>query len=138
MLSGRFVFLALFCLLVAGCGGGADGRLQISGKVTFEGDPVDDGKIVFMPSLDGLPMATTAIVNGEYEIPASHGPRAGEYLVKIEAYKMVKDPSIPPHPYLDDPNQGMVPKQYLPKKFNQASTLKAAIDPSKSNYDFDL
>jgi hypothetical protein len=71
-------------LILAGCGSGGDGlaRESVSGAVTLEGQPLEQGSIQFVPlSPDKGAPAWGKVVNGSYSIPGSEGPVAGEYSV---------------------------------------------------------
>ena len=72
------------CLpLAVGCGGDAT---VISGTVTYEGKPVDNGAITFLP-VDGRgPSAGGPIVNGNYRVA---GLKPGEKIVQIVGVKAV-------------------------------------------------
>jgi hypothetical protein len=56
--------LALLLPLLAGCGGGA----TVSGTVTYEGAPVDEGFITFYPADDRGPTRGAEIVEGRYHL----------------------------------------------------------------------
>ena len=83
--------LAIALLLSSGCGSGDKGpvRHRISGTVTFDGQPVPQGNILFSPDAskgNTGPAAYAKIVDGKYDT-ASEGamsPTAGEYTVDIE------------------------------------------------------
>src|SRR5688500_13010891 len=63
-------------LLLAGCGADSD-RGAVSGTVTLDGKPVENGSISFVP-IEGTqsPSAGAVIGNGTYEIPRDKGPMA--------------------------------------------------------------
>jgi hypothetical protein len=75
--------LALTLALLPGCGGGA---ARVAGEVTYEGRPVGDGAISFLPADGKGPAAGGPIVGGQYTVEdLTPGPK----LVKIEAVKKV-------------------------------------------------
>ncbi|MEZ6033446.1 MAG: hypothetical protein R3C17_10160 [Planctomycetaceae bacterium] len=91
------LFLALSALTltgVAGCGSAPTGpqRFAISGTVTREGIPIDDGSIMFSPAAGG-PAVMGQIVSGEYRFSEEDGVPAGKYAVNIIA-KPLRDPSF--------------------------------------------
>lgn len=134
-------FLAMLALIVAaGCGSGdRRERVAVSGTVTHEGKPIEDGRIVFEPAAPKLPMAGAPISEGNYQIEKSNGPGPGPYTVRIEAYRKKIDPTVPKHPYLGDQQEvGVVTEQVLPDKFNTNSTLHADITREEATYDFKL
>ena len=75
------------CLVVltAGCGGGSGGT--VSGAVTYDGQPVGDGTITFLPA-DGKGQPVGGpIANGRYSVAdVPPGPK----VVQITAVKAVK------------------------------------------------
>jgi hypothetical protein len=83
---GAAALLAL--TLLAGCSGG-DGRIGISGTVTLDGKPLDNGSIHFEPTAENsaAPSSGGTIANGAYELPASSGLFPGEYKVVIQAVR---------------------------------------------------
>ncbi|NLF70605.1 MAG: hypothetical protein GX575_16360 [Candidatus Anammoximicrobium sp.] len=103
--------------LITGCGGGAS--CWVEGQVTFGGKPVQEGEIVLRP-LGGTPGsgAPAKITGGKYEIAEAAGLQAGKYLVLITAA-----------------NRGI---QYIPDKYNIASSLEVELDVGANNQDFSL
>ena len=86
---------ALLALLASGCGG--DKLNRVSGKVSFNGQPVPSGMIYFMPdSSKGHtgPTGFANIKNGEYDTSSDggRGVPSGPVIVSIEGF----DPSAPP------------------------------------------
>lgn len=89
-------FLAMFMLTLpglTGCGSAPTGpqRYAISGTVTREGIPIDDGTITFTPAVSG-PAVLGQIINGEYSFSEEDGVPAGKYAVVIIA-KPLRDPN---------------------------------------------
>ncbi len=79
--------LAAVVLLSAGCGKtDSQGRLAVTGTVTFQGKPLDQGTILFTP-LDpkaGAPAGAT-IKDGKFAIDAQKGLAPGKYRVGISS-----------------------------------------------------
>lgn len=126
-LSIRYCFLIClpFCL---GCGG--DGKLTISGKVTFDGKPIENGEITFN-AVDGTtPTASIAITNGVYKLDMMPGNKK----VIVTGTKIVGQ-----HPaYKGDPKSPMIndTEQYIPAAYNDQSTLTREIKVSgEQNFD---
>jgi hypothetical protein len=86
-LSARLVLAALPLLLAAaGCGAEGDQRPRepVSGTVTFEGKPLDNGTIEFQPSSAAEAVAAGGTVaQGRFAIPKDAGPVPGKYRVAI-------------------------------------------------------
>jgi hypothetical protein len=112
----------------------------VTGSVSFDGQPVEEGQIIFEPQEAGAPLATGQIKGGEYQIDAKYGPITGPYRVRIEGFRKKKVANMPPHPYAGDGTEsGMVAEQYLPAEFNSRSTLQVEIkDEDEDVQNFDL
>jgi len=69
---------------VGGCGGvSGPVRHEITGRVTYKGEPVEEGIISFEP-MDGQGSKDGAtIINGDYRIPKDKGLFIGKYRVSI-------------------------------------------------------
>jgi hypothetical protein len=80
------VVLGVGCLgLLGGCGQGGPARHEVTGKITYAGEAIEDGLIDF-ESIDGTSVKQGAqIVKGEYKIPREKGLPAGKYKVSIHA-----------------------------------------------------
>ena len=77
------VISALAGLVCVGCGRAGSG-LAFTGTITHNGQPVDDGKILFLPSKGSQgPAVGCAFKDGHYRIVASQGLLAGNYEVTI-------------------------------------------------------
>jgi hypothetical protein len=75
---------ALVLVLLAGCGGGNTATL--TGEVTYDGQPVAEGYVTFLPADGQGPAAGGRIANGRYTVEnLTPGPK----VVKIEAVKEV-------------------------------------------------
>src|SRR5262245_51458423 len=84
MLSRNGAIPAVVCLIFAvGCGGG---KTTVSGKVTYNGAPVESGTISFRPA-DGKGQVFAArITDGAYDIPEA---MPGNRVVNIHGMKKV-------------------------------------------------
>jgi hypothetical protein len=109
--------------LVAGCGG--DGTYRVSGKVTFNGQPVPAGKIYFIA--DGSkgntgPTGFADIKNGSYDTSESggQGAPAGPVIIAVEGI----DPSGPPPKA--DPSGEVTAKVLFPRYETTADMPKSA------------
>jgi len=78
------VGVLLLAALVSGCGGSG---ATVSGMVTFEGEPVNNGRISFLPTDGKGPAEGAAIKDGRYRLDIL---TPGSKMVKIEAVKQVQ------------------------------------------------
>lgn len=118
-------------------------RVLVSGTVSFNGEPVSEGTIRFMPAdaNSTSPMAGAMIRDGKYKIDTRGGAPVGTHKILIEGYRV--------HPSAMNSNapievQAMtrgVPRiQYLPKRYNVDSELQITIESGSEDIvkDFDL
>lgn len=123
-------FLVLVTLLssvsLLGCGEAKDPVYKVTGKVTYDGTPIENGSIVFDPA-DGKGVSAMAgITNGEIsgEVPE------GEKILRINATRT-----------LDKQDQYGEPitESYIPEKYNLKSDLKETVSSSgENNFVIDL
>lgn len=81
--------LILGALTTIGCGGGGPDRHQVSGRVTYKGEPVPKGFVTFMPDTskgNSGPGGGAAIVDGQYRTEPGKGIVGGPHLVRIVGY----------------------------------------------------
>jgi len=107
-------------------------RAEISGNVQWQGQPLEDGNIVFIPPSG--PAAQGIIQGGEYFISSEIGPAPGNCLVQISFPKPTGKMHI-----LSDGTKVPERKEALPFKYNRESTMKYELVPGKnSGVDFVL
>jgi hypothetical protein len=129
--GGTPALLAVLALLaVGGCGG--SGPMEISGAVTFAGQPVQSGTIQFEPADGKGPLAAGVIREGRYTVEAMPGPKK----VRIEGFKIIGrrqfTPGNPASPMVD------ITEPIVPERFNKQTTLTRDIARGTCTYDFDL
>jgi hypothetical protein len=78
--------LAIMLLLLAGC----SQRVTLSGTVTYDGEPVKDGHISFIPVAGQGSTVGAPIKDGSYELTA---PPPGKYRVEITGNREVDWPA---------------------------------------------
>jgi len=73
---------------ISGCGDdGLPSRYSVSGKVTYKGEPVQKGKISFVPEVESGRGATGEIVDGNYTLTTQDpgdGAIPGKYKVVVD------------------------------------------------------
>jgi len=150
--------LTAFALLAAGCG---SGHVPLTGDVSYDGTPIDDGTITFVPTSGGSSDANKAschIENGKYKFEKDRGPAPGKYKVEITwmqkgGKRMASgDPDVPGRPAPAPPPAAVAKKgpadpdivrlddrtQVLPAKFNTQTTLTADVSSGNTKLDFPL
>lgn len=135
----RYPLFLLTTLCLAGCGGGGSDfdRAEVGGKVTVNGEPLEEGTIEFLPTGETPgPSVGGVIEKGEYEIPSEKGPAVGTHQVKIEAMRKTgrKVMGGPPgeESLIDER------KPFIPANYNSQTTLTADIQSDTNQADFEL
>ncbi|MBI1347683.1 hypothetical protein GC163_15515 [bacterium] len=122
-------FLGLATCILAGCGSGEPSRENLSGKVTFAGQPVVFGVIDFVPDSEAGhqgPAGSAQIINGEYDTAKSgSGIYGGAHLIRITAYEE------PPPPASEDETK---PTESKPPIFS-GYTIQASIGEGTRDFD---
>lgn len=118
-------------LLAMGCGGSSGPpRVAVSGTITFDGQPLSQGTITFVPAGEGT-AASGEIENGQFSIPDDKGPSPGKCRVEVVSFQETgkKVPGI------SDDASGMAAetKQIIPEQFNTKSTLEKDVSESGDN-----
>jgi len=128
---GAAVLWALAVLGLPGCSG-TDGRVSVSGKVTLDGSPLEDGLINFRPaSGTAANSAGGKITDGSYELPAGSGLKPGKYQVTVRAYRKTGK-------MVEDPQMGTIAER-KEVKFKEAGSLEATVtDAGANTFDFQL
>ncbi|TWT32817.1 hypothetical protein [Blastopirellula retiformator] len=117
------VLLSALAIFLIGCGKPAPNI--VSGSVTMNGTPVEQGEIMFLPTDGKGVVAAGPIVNGSFSMECQPGDKS----VKITATK----------------EQGIAPDglpnyvSYIPAKYNTQTTLNAKVaDGNNDEFNFDL
>ncbi len=115
---------------VWGCGG--DKLPTVKGKVTLDGQPLENGAISFVPADGATATAGGVITNGEYSIEVPPGPKK----VEITASKVVGQRPA----YEGDPNSPMIDitESIIPPRYNTQTELTREVQPGENTFDFDL
>ena len=124
-------FAVASLLMFVGCSSEPT-RVNVKGKVTLDGKSIQNGVVEFVPVDGKTPTGKGGIItDGQYT--ADLVP--GDVLVKIRSSKVVgkrKRYDTPDSP-LDD-----VTEEAIPKKYNEATTLKEKITADRREINFDL
>lgn len=114
--------LSLVASFFAGCGERGPERVPVSGTVTYNGKPLPEGTVRFVPvQTSPVPSSGATITEGKYTANASGGVPIGTYHIQIEAYRHVKGGPGSLHEN--------VLQQYVPRKYNTNTQLQITIEP---------
>jgi len=119
------LLLCLCAIVIVGCSRKTDRpRAIVSGQVSYDGKPVEIGRIRFSPLPGtGGNLSTGIVKGGQYLIEDFGGVPVGKHRVEI----LSLDPNDP-----GGGGPGGPPaKQFLPAKYNDQSTLEVLIEGQK-------
>lgn len=130
-----FVSLAaVLAVGMIGCGQEGPPRTVITGTVTYNGEPVETGDIVFTPLADTEGASSSApIVDGQYRTDPRFAVTAGTYNVAIHGYhqkeqtKAEGDAAAHQPEGIPDPLGIRSREHYIPEKYNTQTELQPLI-----------
>jgi hypothetical protein len=127
MRSLLFAMAGVSLLLFSGCmGGDTGGRYPVSGKVTFQGQPLKSGSIEF--TTDSGERGGASIVDGAYDIPGQNGLMPGTYTVRVSSVTSAHAaPEMPGESAAIEKSN----KDQIPAEFNTQSKLSYEAGPGK-------
>ena len=132
------LLLGLICGL-AGCGGSSGPqRGAVSGTVLFDGERVDQGSILFLPTAGTKgPSSGSGITDGRFSIPQEKGPVVGLYRVEVHwprktGKKIAVGSPAPPGTMIDEVAEA------IPLTFNTQSTLEQRVEPGENEIVIEL
>jgi hypothetical protein len=106
--------------------------MEIHGSLTYDGKPIQDGTINFVPVNGNGPTAAAVVTDGKYSVRVA----PGEKRVRIEAFRVIGQSGPRPN----DPTSRMVDvkEQILPERYNAQTELVREITFDVGTCDFDL
>jgi hypothetical protein len=117
----------------AGCGGGESRRVEhsVSGRVTFDGQPVAEGTVGFEDATAGLGASAALNADGTYSTTLPDG----NYKVTIQP-PLVTTPDSPNSPGGEE----FKPVENIPPKYHAADTtpLTARVTADQRQHDFEM
>jgi hypothetical protein len=115
-------------LSVAGCSKpGRPGYQTVTGRVTFDGEPLTEGFVQFCPMDSQTPPESGRIEKGSYRLQS----KAGKVSVKIISSRQTGKMD----PIMGNPIEEM----FIPERYNAKSELTADVVADKANtIDFEL
>jgi len=127
--------LAAILFTAIGCGAETGDRLPLSGKVQFNGQPLEQGTIEFA-SADRQQQTGAVIQGGTFDIPATQGLPPGEYIVRISSAEegAAPPPDQPPGPE----SINAVNLERIPAEFNSNSKLKVELSAEQTDFQFEI
>lgn len=113
--------------------------LSVSGTVVVDGTPLADGIIAFMPVGASGKGGSAPIVNGSYTVKVL----PGKMIVQFYAERTMTDQektAYKNNPMTHDSSrtENKMTTQYLPKQFNEQSTIITEIVSNRKDLNFEL
>jgi hypothetical protein len=140
------VVLVWVMVTAGGCGSSATqiaGSVPVSGTVTFNGQPLEQGMVRFAPESGGKAQpATGQVKNGKFTMlttASSPGVVVGKYKVSIISNKPFAPPPLKPGTP-PDPKAKFEPESLIPTKYNDIKTsgLEADVTAAVTSLTFAL
>ena len=122
-----FGLSVLLLLVFAGCGPGGPATYAVQGTVTYDGKPIKQGDILFIPDDAAFAPEGGKIIDGKYEMVS----KGGVCRVQISALDIDENTEwISGSP---------IASNYIPERYNQQTTLTADVTAGGDNrFDFSL
>lgn len=123
--------MALAAAIAAvGCEQPSDGLSTVTGVVTVDGEPAEQGTLALSPlGADSRRIGST-IKDGAFSLKAAPGKaRVMIYVPRVVGQQPSRDPNAPPRPIIEEA---------LPARFNSNSELVIEVQPGASEHNFDL
>jgi hypothetical protein len=117
----RLLLVGLMCVVPALTGCGPSEFETVTGAVTFDGQPLPTGDIIFQPADPKYGPDAGKIINGKFTLQVRPGSRK----VVIRAARMV--------PGKKGPMGEDAHEDYIPAKYNDDTTLTAEVKPGGNN-----
>jgi hypothetical protein len=136
--------VAAIVLLAVGCNpGSVRGTVPVSGKVTYNGQPVADATVTFIGEGDARIAVSVTDASGEYRLKTldSAGAIPGKYTVLVTKTETTGGSGAPVSMDEAAQNRGKArePKQLLPVKYSDATKTPLKFEVKKGqNNTFDL
>ncbi len=128
-------WLLLACgiaVLLTGCGGPSGPKtVDVTGKISLDGTPIDNGQIYFRAE-DGSNTYAAKIDKGVYEAKVTPGAKK----IEIIGYRDIPGKFVEVNPGEKEPAREM----FIPRQFNSDSTLSVTVaeDKDKMEENFEL
>lgn len=131
--------LMMMIMTVSGCSGDASGppRAAVSGTIVFDGQPLAEGTIRFVPNQGTAgPKVSAAVIDGGFHLSETHGPVVGKHRIEIEAPLAGELAMDDEDAFMQLASKGKRQRAKfvrIPAMYNSQSRLTATIQPDTIN-----
>lgn len=126
--------------LFAGCSDSHDGRVEITGTVKLNGNPIRDGAMVeFVPLETQGTGGTVQTAGGAFHFPREGGMKPGKYLIRISLGdgKTAVNPVDENNPPGPTGSTNIVSKELVPRSWNVDSKQERTVTKEgPNNFEF--
>ena len=133
-----FALLGFFTASMPGCGrSNRPPRIALAGEVEFDHQPLESGRIMFIP-IEGSrgPAAIAFVKDGFYCFDQANGPIPGKNKVQIESVPVLDfeldDEAAYANAYRANKGRPVLPPEKIPAHYNRDSTLVAELSPGRN------
>lgn len=127
---GVFLTIALLGAVSVGCQ--PSNMATISGKVTLDGKPIENGTISFIPADGNSSSAGERITNGEYKLTLPPGTKKVEIMASAVVGQRAAYGGQGDSPKVD------VMRSIIPERYNVQSELTIEVEAGSGQHDFEL
>ena len=121
------VWMGVLVLVCLGCASEPP-KFEVRGKVTFRGQPLTDGNVMFVAQGSGVTAVGSIQADGTYQL---HSGKPGEGIAP-GVYKVAVTPAF------HDPTTGTPPKFAARYQDPETSGFQAEVKAEATSFDFDL
>lgn len=135
---------------IAGCSGrDLPETIPVTGQVTYQGKPLVDAQIGFIPKQEGSgahPARGRTDERGAFELTTYFGPQdelsgatPGDYIVTVQKHDVPGDPVEVQKMFFKNP--GMVPKSLLPAEYGdpgKSELTATVVEDGDNSFEFKL
>jgi hypothetical protein len=129
--SSIILLLLLVLLGIAGCGGGS-AMGTVNGTVTFDGQPLKQGTVRFVPVDGKSPTASANVTDGKFTVNVPTGEMRVEFSAPKATGRRTKMYDTPDSPVVEDT------VELIPERYNVRSELKISVKKGSQDETFTL
>lgn len=140
----NILFVGVIMFVAIGCSGSTEMKYttaKIQGTVSYQGKPLESGKIRFIPDgkvVNGQVAGKAVfadIKDGKYSLTSEQGATVGKNLIEIKSYRSSGRKVVTSE---GDGKKEAEIVQFIPEIYNTNSKLSIQIKAGENKHDFDL